>query len=269
MSNPLVPPTTGTFCLLCPMLLIRYGRRQPLAVSKRCGHMGSCDDELVDYVEALVKLGQVTAEQWGLITVEQSEQIGVDASSLAHLTCAGVLAVAEDGVFRLVGAPLTSHVEIKAAWLRLEPGTPAWQRLAGDGGVVSHSSACLLHGLGDLPAGAVELLAASRNGGGGPGVRLHHGPEPEPAQITVVDGLPVTTVGRTITDLLRAGLDGGHVGGVVADSVRGGLVDIDDLAQEVAVFTSAYGLPESASGRDLIGRLLAEAGEQTVVPMAG
>ncbi|MFB6984515.1 hypothetical protein [Streptomyces sp. NPDC056304] len=223
----------------------------------------------MDYVEVLVRLGRVTAEQWGLITVEQSERIGVDASSLAHLTCAGVLVVAEDGVFRLVGAPLTSHVEIKAAWLRLDPGALAWQRLAGDGGVVSHSSACLLHGLGDLPAGAVELLAVSQGGVGGQGVRLHHGPEPEPGQITVVDGLPVTTAGRTITDLLRAGLDGGHVGGVVADSVRCGLVDVGDLAQEVAVFAPAYGLPESASGHDLIGRLLAEAGEQTAASLAG
>lgn len=198
----------------------------------------------------------MTAEQWGLITVEQAEGTGVDTSSLAGLTRAGVLVTEDDGVFRLAGAPLTSHVEIKAAWIRLEPGTPVWERLADGCAVVSHSSACLLHGLGDLPAGEVEMFAPS--GRGEPGVRLHTGPGPEPAQITVVNGLPVTTVTRTITDLLYAGLDGDHVGGVIADAVRRGLVDAETLAQQVAVFAPVYGLPESASGHSLINRLLTE-----------
>jgi predicted transcriptional regulator of viral defense system len=223
----------------------------------------------VDYVDALVKLSRVTAEQWGLVTAEQAEQAGVDASCLAGLTHTGVLVAAEEGVFQLAGAPLPSHLDIKVAWLQLEPGRPAWQRLTGDSGVVSHSSACRLHGLGDLPAGTVEMFAASGSRAVEAGVRLHHEPGPDPAQITVVDGLPVTTAGRTIADLLRAGLDGGHVGGVVADAVRCGLVDLRTLAQEVAVFAPAYGLPASASGHDLISHLLADAGEQVPAQLAG
>jgi hypothetical protein len=101
------------------------------------------------------------------------------------------------------------------------------------------------------------------------GVRVHHEPRPDPAQITVVDGLPVTTAGQTITDLLHTGLDGGHVGGVVADAARLGLVDLRTLAQQIAVFASAYGLPGSASGRDLISRLLADAGVEAPGPVWG
>lgn len=229
----------------------------------------SCDDGQMDYVDALVKLGRVTAEQWGLVTAQQAEQAGVDATSLGALTDAGVLVVAGGDVFHLAGAPLPPHLDIKVAWLQLESGTPAWQRLAGNSGVISHSSACRLHDLGDLPAGTVEMFAAAGSGPVEAGVRLHHEPGPDPAQITIVDGLPVTTVGRTIVDLLCAGLDGGHVGGVVADAVRRGLVDLRTLAQEVAVFASAYGLPASASGHDLISRLLVDAGEQEPVLPAG
>ena len=36
-----------------------------------------CDDGRVDYVEVLVKLGRVTAEQWGLVTTAQARQADV------------------------------------------------------------------------------------------------------------------------------------------------------------------------------------------------
>jgi len=220
----------------------------------------------VDYVDALVTLSRVTAEQWGLVTAEQAEQAGVDAACLGGLVQSGVLVVVGAHVFQLAGAPLPPHLDIKVAWLQLEPGTPAWRRLTGNSGVISHSSACRLNGLGDLPVGTVEMFAAV-SGTVEAGVRVHHEPRPNPAQITVVDGLPVTAAGRTITDLLHTGLDGGHVGGVLADAARLGLVDLPTLAQQVAVFASAYGLPASASGHDLISRLLAEAGEPAPAPL--
>jgi predicted transcriptional regulator of viral defense system len=220
----------------------------------------------VDYVDALVTLGRVTAEQWGLVTAEQAEQAGVDAACLGELVQSGVLVAVGAHVFQLAGAPLPPQLDIKVAWLQLEPGTPAWRRLTNNSGVISHSSACRLHGLGDLPVGMVEMFAAGSRTVA-TGVRVHHEPRPAPAQITVVDGLPVTTAERTITDLLHAGLDGGHVGGVVADAARLGLVDLRSLAQQVGVFASAYGLPASSSGHDLISRLLADAGEQAPAPV--
>ncbi|MGW3390739.1 hypothetical protein [Streptomyces cinereoruber] len=222
----------------------------------------------MDYVDALVTLSGVTTQQWGLITSEQAEQAGVGAACLGGLVQSGVLVVVGADVFQLAGAPVPQHLDIKVAWLQLEPGTPAWQRLSGNSGVISHSSACRLHGLGDLPVGTVEMLAFD-SGLVEVGVRVHHAPRPDPAHILVVDGLPVTTAERTITDLLHSGLDGGHVGGVVADATRLGLVDLRSLAQQVAVFASAYGLPASASGHDLISRLLADAGEQARSPGVG
>ncbi|MEU5196097.1 hypothetical protein AB0G86_18905 [Streptomyces scabiei] len=208
----------------------------------------------------------MTAEQWGLITAEQAEQTGVDASLLGTLTRAGVLTAVEEGAFQLAGAPLPAHVDIKVAWLRLKPGVPAWSRLDGNSGVVSHSSACRLHGLGDLPAGTVELLVTPGTTQAGAEVRLHADTDLDQAQITVVDGLPVTTAERTITDLLAAGQDGGHVGGVVADAVRRGLVGHSTLAADIAPFAPGYGLPASASGSDLIGHLLRQAGEDLTPP---
>ncbi|MFG3208025.1 hypothetical protein [Streptomyces sp. NPDC048192] len=82
-----------------------------------------------------------------------------------------------------------------------------------------------------------------------------------PTEITTVDGLPVTTAVRTITDLLRAGADGGHIGGVIADAERRDLIAVDDLAQRVQPFARKYGLKASAAGYDLISHLVAQGGE--------
>ncbi|RNG27760.1 type IV toxin-antitoxin system AbiEi family antitoxin domain-containing protein [Streptomyces botrytidirepellens] len=217
----------------------------------------------MDYVERLVRLGRLTTEQWGLVTAEQARQVGVDASALAEFSKAGLLSRAGEGVFQLAGAPLPAHLDIKVAWLRLEPDRLAWHRQSGASGVVSHSSACLMHGLGDLPTGVVEFLTepgadASRAAG----VRFHHVPRMDSGQITLIDGLPVTAVERTIQDLLRAGLDGGHIGGVVADAVRRGLVDRHALASHIAPFAAEYQLPFPAGGFELMDHLLAAAGER-------
>ena len=47
--------------------------------------------------------------------------------------------------------------------------------------------------------------------------------------VTVVEGLPVTTVERTIADLLRAGHDPEHVAQIIGAGMRRGVVDLTDL----------------------------------------
>ncbi|MEU5437261.1 type IV toxin-antitoxin system AbiEi family antitoxin domain-containing protein [Streptomyces sp. NPDC020719] len=221
----------------------------------------------MDHADALVRLASWTAGQWGLVTRAQAAQEGVDASRLTRLVQAGLLTAVADGVYQLAGAPEPRHADIKSAWLATDPGTPAWRRLppARPAAVISHSSACRLHQLGDLPAPVVEMLAPPGTPGAGPGRRLHHGPVLDPGHIALVDGLPVTTPTRTITDLLHAGLDGAHIGAVIADAASRRLISPGTLAPHVQPFTHAYGLPLAATGHDLIDHLTAQAGERVSV----
>jgi hypothetical protein len=155
-------------------------------------------------------------------------------------------------------------LEIRVAWLRLDPERPAWERdgLGEKDGVVSHRSACLLHQLGDIPAPQVELTVPGRLTTREPWVKLHRHDGPLPAEdVTNVDGMPVTTVNRTVLDLLRDGADAGHIGGVIADAERRGLLDIEALAEQAGQYANRYAMAE-ASGGELLSTLTAEAGQQ-------
>lgn len=215
----------------------------------------------MDRTEQVVILSGAAADQWGLVTAAQARKLGLNAVQLKRLTEAGLLENVGRGVYAMPAAGVPQHLEVKVAWLRLQPEVFAWERVIGDrdSGVVSHASACRLHGLGDIPAPEVEISAPRRRTTTEPFVRLRIA-QMELADITVVDGLPVTTAARTIMDLLKAKADGGHVGGVIADAERRDLVDIDALAARAQPWARAYGLPANASGNELIEHLAGQAG---------
>ncbi|MFI6448486.1 type IV toxin-antitoxin system AbiEi family antitoxin domain-containing protein [Kitasatospora sp. NPDC050543] len=211
--------------------------------------------------EALQVLGEIAADQWGLITTAQAAEAGVGKMTLSRLAAAGLLSRIGYGVYGIVVAGQPSHLEIRAAWLRLDPGRAAWQRPTGDpdSGVISHGSACVLHDIGDIPATTVDITVPRRRTTREPDVRLLPGTV-EPLDVAFVDGLPVTTAERTIADLLADRADGGHIGGVIADAQRSGLLDIPALADRVAPHAKAYGAPAS-DGRALLALLLESVGE--------
>lgn len=214
--------------------------------------------------EAQAILGELAADQFGLVTSAQAADRGIDGKSLLRLRDANLVEQVGRGVYRIAGAATPSHLEIRIAWLRLDPQRPAWER---DGrgmrdGVVSHRSACVVHQLGDIPAPNVELTVPKRLTTRDPWVVLHRrdGPLP-PEDITVVEGLPVTTAARTIVDLIRDGADAGHIGGVIADAERRGMLDLRALADLVKPFAARYALP-GGSGEELISALVAGAGQR-------
>ncbi|WP_327372270.1 type IV toxin-antitoxin system AbiEi family antitoxin domain-containing protein [Streptomyces sp. NBC_01217] len=215
----------------------------------------------MDRGEQLRRIAEYAADQWGLITAAQAKRIGLNAVQLLRLAEAGLLENVGRGVYLLQAAGFPPHLEIKVAWLRLQPAVFASERSLGgeDSGVVSHASACQLHGLGDIPAPKAEISVPRRRTTTDPFVRLRTA-QLESADITLVQGLPVTTARRTILDLLRSKTDGGHVGGVIADAERLDLVAIEDLQEAVRPFTRAYGLPTRATGGELIEHLVSQAG---------
>ena len=217
----------------------------------------------MERAEALRAVDELASEQAGLVTAAQASGAGVDRLTQRRLVEAGLLERLSRGVYRVAGAQLPDHPWIRIAWLRLDPDTPAWQRtgLGPDDGVVSHRSATVLHALGDIPAPEVELSVPRRRTTREPGVRLLTRADLTEQDVVFVSGLPVTTPERTILDLLRDRADGGHVGRVIADADRRGLVDVEALGSKADGLGTGYGMP-NASGRELLSALVSAVDQQ-------
>lgn len=207
---------------------------------------------------ALRAIGEFCAGQGGLVTAAQARGVGLEAAARKRMLREGVLEALGGGVYLATAYPAASHLDVRAAWLRLDPRAAPGGRdgLGPDDAVVSHRSACLLLDLGDIPAPEVELSVPRRRRTSVAYVRLRVRTDLTADQVTVVGGLPVTTPARTILDLLRDGADGGHIGGVVADAAHRGLIDLGRLAARVESFAPRYALT-GATGLDLLTTLMA------------
>jgi len=193
-------------------------------------------------VQAGVALAELASGQWGLLTTPQAERVGVGRVQLSRLTQAGLLHRLSHGIYVLRGAEASEHLELRAAWLALDPTRMAGDRLddGPTGAVASHTSAADLYGFGDLDADHHEFTAPTRKQSRRPDLRLHLGSLRDD-EITLIAGLPVTKPARIIVDLLTAGHDGEHVAGVLAGAVRARAIDINQLAPRLAPFAARLG----------------------------
>jgi hypothetical protein len=187
------------------------------------------------------RLASIAADQWGLITRRQGELAGVSAATLKRLAgTGGGLERLAHGVYRLAGAPLPDHADLRAAWLQLAPETPAWQRTP-EQGVVSHRSAARLYGLGDLPADRHEFTLPVRRQSRRADIRLHHR-SLSPGQWITLQGLPVTRPSRIASDLLWDREDPAAVAQITADAIREAFDDAGTFADELVPHAAHFGL---------------------------
>jgi hypothetical protein len=189
----------------------------------------------------LQRLAEIAQDQWGLVTRRQAEHAGVSRSTLDRLTKnESILQRLGHGVYHLAGAPTPDHVELRAAWLQLAPGTPAWKRTPAQG-IVSHRSAAALFGLGHLPADVHEFTVAGRRQSRRSDVRIHRRVL-DAAEWVDLSGLPVTRPSRIAADLLLDKEDPGAVAQIIADGIRGAFDYPGMFAEALAPHAARFGL---------------------------
>ena len=189
----------------------------------------------------LQRLFDVAEGQWGLCTRQQASQAGVGASSLARLTGDGLLERVAHGVYRVRGAAEPDHVELRAAWLQLEPGVPAWERVRAPGvALVSHASAASLYGVGDLRADVHEFTLPVRRQTRRTDVRLHRGLVPV-EQWILLHGLPTTGAGRMIADLLDDHVEPASVAQITAEVIHRVLDYPATVAERIGPYAGRFG----------------------------
>jgi hypothetical protein len=175
------------------------------------------------------RLADLGVGQWGLLTTAQAKAAGVSRVQLARLAQEGELERMAHGVYATPEAAAAPISETRALWLSLDPSRTAEERLADlpTSGVISHESAARLHGTRTLRADALHVTLPRRYRTARPELRPHTA-RLRPGEIEILDGLPVTTLTRTVGDLLAERTDLAHVADVVATGrYAAELVDVD------------------------------------------
>lgn len=202
-------------------------------------------------MEVLARLAaEVAEDQWGLVTRSQALAAGVPRATFARLVAAGALVRVAHGVYRIAGGPDPGHLDLRAAWLQLDPLTPAWQRVRSDQvAVVSHRSAAELYGLGDLIADNHEFSVPVRTQTRRRDVRLYLR-QLQPEDRDVVDEMPVTRAHRIVADLLAAHEDGSALATIAVEAVRRGLTTPAQIATSVAPLARRYHVDDGVALAD-------------------
>lgn len=181
----------------------------------------------------------LASQQWGMVTTAQAKEAGVSAVMLSRLVEKSVLARVRSGVYLSTSAGWSSATEVRAQWMALEPKVMAADRLgAQPSAVVSHESAAELRRIGDLESPQICFTVPTRRQSRQPEVMFRIS-KLNDEDWDVVDGMPVTTAVRTLTDLARAGHEPGHLTDMIGDilqqraatraEVADALVDIADI----------------------------------------
>lgn len=210
--------------------------------------------------EALRVLAELSASQWGMVTTAQAAKHGVERLDLSRLTNAGHLERLAHGVYRDAGAPADEFEGLRAAWLAADPSRIAESRLRDfvGGIVVMGESAASLYGVGGLPADRHELSSPTRRQTQRSEIsyrRRQLGPE----DVTIAQGLPVTTIERTIADLVEARTDLSLVADVLRDAARARNLDTDRLTDLLSPLAARNGHRKD-DGSALLDRLTTLAG---------
>ncbi len=210
--------------------------------------------------DALRALAEVTAYQWGMVTSAQAGMHGITRLDLSRLAADGQLERIAHGVYKDAGAPAGPNDDLRAAWLSTDPKTVGAVRIkdVADGVVVAGQSAAELHGIGAFRALRHEFVVPTRRQSQRNAIRYRQRTL-EPRDVTLVEGLPVMTMERTIADLIEEVGDLSLVADALRDASRKRDLDLEQLRALLAPLAHRNGLKKD-DGPALLDRLMEMAG---------
>ena len=132
----------------------------------------------------------VAHRQHGAVALTQLLDLGLTLSTVQNWLSRGLLHTIHRGVYAL-GRP---DLPPKGRWM-------AAVLACGPGAYLSHASAAALHGIRATAAARVDVTLTRLSSLTHPRIRIHRRPALTAADLTTLDGLPVTSVARTLLDL--------------------------------------------------------------------
>jgi predicted transcriptional regulator of viral defense system len=138
--------------------------------------------------QAIVHLG---ALQHAVFSLDQLRALGLSAAAAYKRESRARLHRIHRAVYSLVPRRLLTR---KGHWM-------AAVLACGPGAALSHRTAAALHGIRDTARANIDVSIPSRSVLRRPGIDVHRAPNLTPADLTIVDGIPCTSVARTLLDL--------------------------------------------------------------------
>jgi predicted transcriptional regulator of viral defense system len=143
---------------------------------------------------------ELAEEHDGLLTAKQAREAGVADSVLARLTQRGRLERTARGVYRIPHFPSGRFSQYWEAvlWAKADAGPRDV--------TLSHGTALVVYGISDASPASVHITVPRKT-------RLRrvrpkwveiHRADLAPDELTIHEGLPLTTVGRTVMDVLES-----------------------------------------------------------------
>jgi predicted transcriptional regulator of viral defense system len=163
------------------------------------------------------KLYEIAENQAGYFSASQARDAGFSWERLSSNAKKGLFLRVARGVYRLTRFPGSAYEDLFVAWLR-----------TGRNAVVSHESALSVYELTDVLPSEIHVIVPRTASRRRKGIRQHTN-QLEPDEIAHREGLPLTTVARTIVDVSMSGLAEEQVLQAVQESLQRGLTSQDEL----------------------------------------
>jgi predicted transcriptional regulator of viral defense system len=171
----------------------------------------------------------IAEAQAGYFTALQARDAGFSWERLSSNTQRGKFLRVSYGIYRLVQFPSSPFEDLFVVWLRTGPDS-----------VISHDSALALYNLSDVLPSEVHVIVPRTASRRRRGIRLHTN-RINPDEITAREGLPVTTVERTIADVIFSGLAAEQVNKGIYDAINRGLTTRKDLLKQAEHYGGKVG----------------------------
>jgi hypothetical protein len=188
-------------------------------------------------------LERARVQHW-VLSARQLLDIGLTREGIAVWLESGRLTRIHQGVYKLGPSPLTHRGELMAAALACGPSS-----------LISHRSAAALWGLARWPSGPPQVLLPSHSSRRHPRIAIRRTRSLPAADRARRDGIPVTSVPRTLVDLAGA-IDPDALRRAVEEADRLGLLQLEALTDACA----------NANGRRGLGTLRAILADYTAPP---
>jgi len=159
-------------------------------------------------------------ENDGLLTAAEARRAGFADSVLARLTQRGRLERTGRGVYRIPYFPPGRFSQYREAvlWARANRGPEAV--------ALSYATALVVYGISDANPSMVHITVprSARLRRRRPKGVIVHGEDLVPTEIVTHEGLPLTQISRTVTDLLKSGGRTDLIRQAISDARREGFI---------------------------------------------